>query len=316
MRNVVNSVHPKRADDKKMAKPLSHALLRFLSLLPRSLLQWLGTLVGRLHALANTRAARVTTANLNLCFPTLNAAETQRLVRASLVETGKTMLETPAVWLGKTARIDRWIVAVENEALLLEALAETPGLLILLPHLGNWELFNVYFRRHGRMTAVYQPPEEASLDALITELRSRHGNELVPANRRGLTRLYQSLKQGGRLVILPDQIPASGRFVPFFGNQALTDELSVRLLKKTHAKMLGAAVLRLPSGQFKLVFMPPDDAVYATDINKAMLAVNRLVEDLAQLALPQYQWEYKRFRKRPPGETRLYQFNMPPENHK
>ena len=298
-----------------MTRPLSQTLLRFLSLLPRPWLQWLGTLVGHLHALANTRAAKVTTTNLNLCFPTLEATETRRLVRASLVETGKTMLETPAVWLGKRERIDRWIVAVENEALLLQALAETSGLVILLPHLGNWELFNVYFRRHGRMAAVYQPPEEASLDALITELRGRHGNEMVPANRRGLTRLYRGLKQGGRLVILPDQIPASGRFVPFFGHQALTDELSVRLLKKTQAKMLGVAVLRLPSGQFKLVFMQPEEDVYATDINKALLAVNRLVEDLTQLALPQYQWEYKRFRKRPPGETKLYRFNRPPENH-
>ncbi len=225
------------------------------------------------------------------------------------------MMETPAVWLGSTERINGWIASVENEMLLKQAMAGSSGLLILLPHIGNWELFNVYFRRHGRMTAVYQPPKQASLQKLIADIRSRHGNEMVPADRSGITRLYRTLKQGDTIVVLPDQTPASGRFVPFFGHQALTDELSVRLLSKTGAKLIGAAVLRLPSGQFKLVFMEPDPDVYSADLSRAMATVNTLIESLATLDLSQYQWEYKRFRKRPPGATKLYKFHKPPQVH-
>ncbi len=294
---------------------LTRALLFLLSGLPRRLLQWLGALVGRLHGYAATRAARVTEANLRLCFPTLSEPELRQLVRASLVATGKTLLETPAVWLNRTETMQGWIASVDNEPLLEQAIAAPSGCLILLPHTGNWELFNVYFRRHGSMAALYQPPEQASLQGLLAELRSRHGNVMLPADRSGVTRLYRTLHQGGVAVVLPDQTPASGRFAPFFGQPALTDELAVRLARKTGATVIGAAVLRLPDGRFKLVFIEPHTEVYSPDTDQALAAVNTLIEDLAKLALPQYQWEYKRFRKRQPGAAKLYQFHQPPGVH-
>ena len=298
-----------------MSSRLINALLAILSRLPRHLLQTLGAMLGWLHHRAATRAAMVTQANLTLCFPNWSEAAIRQLARASLKETGKTMMEAPAVWLNPMARLDRWIEAVEGEAYLERALASSRGLLILLPHIGNWELFNVYFRRQGQMTGLYQPPRQRRLHGLIAGIRTHHGNKFVPATRAGLVRLYRTLAEGGSVVVLPDQVPTSGRFVPFFGQSAMTDELSVRLIRKTDAIAIGAAVLRLANGRFKIVFREPDDSIYATDAAQAMMAANRLVEDLARLDLTQYQWEYKRFRKRPPGEPRIYGFNKLPGVH-
>lgn len=286
--------------------------LRLIARLPRSWLQRIGAWVGRLSYRANTRAARVTRVNIGLCLPEEHLDE---LTRKSLIETGKTIMETPRVWFGPSDRVDLWITRVHNESLITNALNAQTGTLILLPHLGNWELFNVAFRRYGRMTALFQPPRRRSFRKVMSAVRLRHGNHMVPANRRGVATLYRTLQSGGTVVVLPDQIPANGCYAPFYGQAALTDALSGRLLQKTGAKAVGAAMVRGPDGRFELHFIEPESSIYEKDIDLAARAVNRLVERSVELAPEQYQWEYKRFRQRPAGEPKIYRFNKPPGFH-
>ena len=284
-------------------------VLRIWSLLPLRFLQMLGAMIGSIHHWTNSRAAQVTEVNLELCG--LN----KDLRRQSLQETGKTMMETPAVWLGARGRIDAWLGEVHKESLLREAVLADQGLLILLPHLGNWEMFNVFFRRYGKMTALYQPPRSPALNEIMRNVREGHGNEMVPTDRRGIRRLYRVLKGGGTVVILPDQVPVTGRFIPFFGTAALTDELAVRLLKKTGAKMLMLAFLRRFDGKFDVYVSEADEILYQGDPVSAMTALNSMVESAIALGPTQYQWEYKRFRERPVGEKKVYRFNKPARVH-
>ena len=284
-------------------------LLKGLSLLPRRFLQATGSLIGSLNYVLNTRAAKVTAVNLELC------GQDPGLRHESLRETGKTMMETPAVWLAPSARIDEWIANVKGGDYLRAAIEAGDGVLILLPHIGNWELFNVFYRRFGEMTALYQPPRNASLESLMKEVRGRHGNEMVSTDRRGLTRLYRALGEGRTVVVLPDQVPATGKYVPFFGVEALTDELSPRLLRKSGARALLLSIIRRADGRFKIQIEPADDVIYQTDVKLAARGVNALVERSVGLAPAQYQWEYKRFRERPAGEVKVYRFNKPVERH-
>ena len=281
-------------------------LLRALAFLPRVVNQRLGRLFGYLSYWTNSRAVKVTRTNLALCRP--GESGQKALVRRSLVATGQTIFETPAVWLGNPQRVGNWIAEVHNEELLQEGIQSQAGLLLLLPHLGNWELFNVFSRRYqGGMTILYQPPRQTWLRNIIEELRSHHGNQMVPTTRAGLKVLFQTLRQGGTALVLPDQVPTKGSFVPFFGEAALTDELSARLLAATGAKALGVAVLRRTDGRFAVHFKAPDATIYSGDVLTRTLLVNQLVESLAQLAPEQYQWEYKRYRVRPEGKPDLYE---------
>ena len=301
----------------KLTASLVQILLYLLSLLPRKFSQRLGTLAGMLNAKLNSRSARVTRANVDLCLTPQagNSADNDKFSTQSLIETGKTLMETPAVWLGDIERIDGWIQVVHNESMLQEHLNDSAGLLVLLPHMGNWELFNVFYRRYGQMTALYQPPRQDYMQKVMQKVRVRHGNHMVPTTRSGLKQLYKTLREGGTAVILPDQVPAKGQFVPFFEQPALTDVLASRLLKKTGAKVLGIAMVRSDEGLFDAHVLAPDSSIYEADEVTSIRAVNDLVQTCAEIAPKQYQWEYKRFRERPAGSKKIYRFNKPSGVH-
>jgi Kdo2-lipid IVA lauroyltransferase/acyltransferase len=255
-----------------------------------------------------TRSYLVTQANLELCFPDMSEVERGELARVSLKSTGQTLMETPVVWLSKPKTLTTWIERVVNEELLDVATGAGKGVIVLLPHIGNWELFNVYFAGRGKMTALYQPPRQVYLQELIEDIRSRFGNEMVPTNVKGIARLYKVLQAGGVVTILPDQVPANGLFVPFFGVEALTDQLVSRLVQKTGATVVAVSVIRLENGRFEIVVQPGDEGIYSPEIEASVTAVNKTVEKLVINVPEQYQWEYKRFRKRPKGEKKMYRF--------
>ena len=284
------------------------ALLRLVlglqAMLPLSVNQWLGRQLGMLNNVFGSRAAEVTAANLALCLPDYSAPALKKLARESMRHTGMTALETPAVWLSDPSRKDAWLGEIENEHLLDAAMSSQSGTLVLLPHLGNWEMFNAYFARKGRMTALYQPPRQDWLKPFMETIR---GDNLVATNRQGLTTLYKKLSAGGVVTVLPDQVPLTGEYVPFFGQFALTDRLVPRLLAKTGAKALLCVVYR-DAGKFNVCFSQPDPEIYSDDLVTALTALNRSIETSVLPHLAQYQWEYKRFRERPAGEKKLYKF--------
>ena len=159
--------------------------------------QAVGWLIGYCHFLARSQACRVTQANIGLCFGHLSAATQKKLVLSSLISTGKTLMETPAAWLADSKHLLKWISKIEGEDLLLAALSDSKGTLLLLPHLGNWELLNVYLSQKGGTTALYKPPRLTSLSDAIVALRSQYGNEMVATDKPGLSRLFRALNQGG-----------------------------------------------------------------------------------------------------------------------
>jgi len=294
---------------------LARLLLGLLAYLPLNASQFLGKMVGLVSYRLHNQSARVTRTNLELCMRDLHGETLDQMVRASLVETGKTFFETPAVWLGNLERVDKWIVNVHNEPLLQEKTADRNGLLILLPHLGNWELFNVFYRRYGELTALYHPPRQPYLKDIMQLVRTRHGNHMVPTDRSGLMALFRALNHGKTVVVLPDQVPAQGRFVDFLGEKALTDTLSARLIQKTGASVLGVGMIRRPDGKFDVHVQEPPSGIFSEDADTSAIAVNQLVESLVALAPEQYQWEYKRFKVRPAGSARLYRYNKEPAVH-
>lgn len=279
-------------------------LLKGLGRLPLSVGRALGAALGWcLYRRAKSRSARVTRINLALCFPRMPPEDRERLARQSLMETGKLAAEIAAVWSRPVAWLDRHIQAEEGAALITEKLARTRGLILLTPHLGNWEVIGPWGARFAPFTALYQPAKHPAIDTFMAAGRLKPNVSLAPTNRQGVGQLLKALRCGEIVCILPDQVPdtGSGMVAPFFGEPALTMTLVHSLMKCTGCEVVMSYCERVRGG-FKVVVTECDPEIYADDPAVAVAALNRSVEACARRVPSQYQWEYKRFRARPGGE--------------
>lgn len=292
-----------------MSGKLTKLAFRLLSLLSLRGAQNVGRFLGGIAWKLGGRSVDTTRKNLEACYPELSPREVEELGRKSLQETAATAMEIPLMWEWPVERCLGLIQEIEGEELLADYTAGNQGLLLLAPHLGNWELTGLFFASRYKMAALYSPPNKPGFEQYMKEVRSRSGSELVATDRRGIMRLFSILREGGVVGILPDQTPRreGGEFAPFFGIQTMTMTLASKLVHKTGAKPLVTYAQRLPEGRgFKIVIKEAEPEMASQDIKESLTGLNRSVERCIAEAPTQYQWEYKRFRRTPDGEKPFY----------
>lgn len=298
---------PVRSNSRPVTAALSRAALRALALLPLEVLRAFGRLGGRVLESFDTRERQATRTNLKLCWPERDAAARRELERASLLETGQTISEFPALWCWPARRVLALAREVRGEEQFLAARAKG-GVLLLTPHLGAWEFSGLYVGSRVPLTALYKPPPIAEMEPFYMVARQRTGARLVPAGASGVRALHRALREGEVAGVLPDQDPGrgAGLFVPYFGPVANTTTLVVKLLEKTGAPLFLCWSERIEGG-FRVHFSEATEAdLRCGDVARATTAMNRELERLVRTAPEQYLWSYRRFRNRPPGESDLY----------
>ncbi|MEZ5489938.1 MAG: lysophospholipid acyltransferase family protein [Gammaproteobacteria bacterium] len=287
---------------------VARCLLQLCAWLPLSVVQGVASFIGTVMNLFPTRMRETTRLNLRQCFPSLGEKEIQTLAARSLRETAKTALEMSKCWLLPLERVLNLIQDVEGEEILEKARRHGKGVILLAPHLGNWEVFGYFFTEQIPSTFMYQPPKNLYFDQLIKSARSRGQARLAPTNRQGVAILLKALNRGELVGVLPDQEPPEegGEFADFFNTPALTMTLVSRLVARTGARVICGFADRLPGGMgYRLKIIEADPAIYDPDLQRSVQGLNRTVERCVNQAVDQYQWEYKRFKRRPDG-SRLY----------
>ena len=286
---------------------LINTALRLFQLLPLRLAHAVGSLTGWLLYVFPSKAKKVTLRNLQLCFPEKSSEDIKHLTLKSLQETAKTALELGRIWLDPVPQVLKLVTRVVDEDIMKAAVDAGKGVLLLAPHLGSWELYGLHISNYAPTTYMYKPPKVHAFEAVMTGFRARGGAALAPTNRRGVTQLLKALERGEIVGILPDQEPdrGSGVFAPFFGVDALTMTLASKLAAKTEAAVVCGFARRLPdSSGFEIIFKAADKDVASEDLSVAAAALNRTVEACVCDEPAQYQWEYKRFSKRPPETSK------------
>jgi KDO2-lipid IV(A) lauroyltransferase len=277
-----------------------------MALFPYGATRKIGEFIGAVSALLKTRAARTTEANIRYCFPALRDSQRDHLVKQSLKHTGRLLAEAGIVFCWSEKKINGLITAVEGFEPLQKALDEHRGILVLVPHYGNWELFALHFGRYHFM-ALYDPPKIAAIDKMIRESRQRTGAILLPIDGQGVRGVLQALKRSQPVSILPDQVPtrSAGIYAPFFGRPALTMTFAHRLMRNTDPLVVLGSCTR-HTGGFKITFTELPDDIYSEDVDASVEAMNQAIEKLVRQDPAQYQWEYKRFKHPPEGGTDPY----------
>lgn len=286
---------------------LAEALLWLLSTLPLSALRKSGALVGGVLARLDSQMSRVAEINLELCFPDLTPSQRRELRVACIVQTAILAAELPFLWSARRNELWRTaITAVDGEHLIRRQSDTQQGLLILVPHIGNWEVLSLYLA-DLQVLAPFMPPRSALANRLLQSLRTVRGTRMVPLGIPAVRTLYRALSEGATVAMLPDQVPerSAGIYAPFFGRPALTMTLASRLALQTRAQVVLGACLRCEGG-FRLEFhsLPgfPSQEGEASDA----LRINHAIEEVVRRFPEQYQWTYKRFKRAPEGFPELY----------
>lgn len=265
-------------------------LLLALSAWPLALLLSLGWCVGWLAWLLDGRYRRRWREHVSL------AGLSRRDALASIGAAGQMVMEMPRLWFGPAVPV-RWSGLAHIES----AVAQGQSVLFMTPHMGAFELTVVAHAQrfaHARpMTVLFRPPPKPELAPLLARARSREGLRAVPTTMSGVKELVQTLKSGGTVGLLPDQVPLQGLGVwaPFFGREAYTMTLAARLAAHADVVLLAWAQ-RLPWARGYIIHVERAPQALPQDKAAAASQVNAWMEDLIRRAPSQYLWGYNRYK--------------------
>ncbi|RMA63499.1 KDO2-lipid IV(A) lauroyltransferase [Acidovorax sp. 100] len=273
-------------------------VFRFFSVFPLWLLHVMGAAMGWVAFVASPTYRRRFLANSALAGYSFGA------VRAAVAHAGRMVAELPRLWMGATMPC-----ALTGEACVEQAYAAGRGIVFLTPHQGCFELSAQAAARRwsaerGPITVLYRPARQAWLAKVMETARNRPGMLAVPTTLAGVRQMIKALRRGEAVGLLPDQVPpeGQGQWAPFFGRDAYTMTLAVRLAQQTGATVVLARCERLPWGRGYVTHFEPLSAPLSADMDQAVLQINQAMEHLIRQCPEQYLWGYGRY-KQPRGEA-------------
>ena len=275
-----------------MPKSLYKFLLKLFALLPLPLIHGIGFLVGWISYWSDKKLARRIRNNLSKSGIVSNNKAHAHLVRKTIGETGKGIVETIAIWAKSQRSVLKWVKRCDGWHHVENALLTKKGLIFLTPHLGCFEITSRYYAARQPLTILYTPAKKEWLATMMESGRERSKTQLAPANLTGVRRLLKSLKAGEAVGILPDQVPDTGEGViaNYFGEPVYTMTLATKLAEATGATVLLAYGERLAWGKGYNIHIEP----LLTDPSPQH--INDAIEQLVRRKPEQYLWSYRRFK--------------------
>ncbi len=277
--------------------------LKLLARLPLPVLHGLGVGLGWLIYWAPGRYRGRMRRNLfasGVCAP---GRDCRTLLRQSIGESGKALIELLAVWLRPYEKVVKLVKGTSGWEHIDAARAAGKGIILIGPHVGCFEMLNLYYAAFHPFTAMYKPPRNPLLGELMLTGRQRGQAKLVPTDLSGVRAQLAALKRHEAIGILPDQVATAGDGVwaPFFGRPAYTPTLVASLQRKTGAAAFFVAAERLSWGRGYHLHAFPFERPLPADKRVAATRINQAVEDVVRRFPAQYMWSYNRHKR--PGSA-------------
>lgn len=237
------------------------------------------------------------------------------LVRATFMHTGRQLREwmrlargAPAV--GPARERGRWIEELVqldgSEAILRAEWERGRGVIVVTPHLGNWELLAARLRREGYDGAVIglEKRRDSSARWLI-DMRKAYDVETIPQDSS--PREIMRILEGGQMLgVLPDlEVKRlAGEFLPFLGRPALTMTAPAALARARRVPLIPVrCVLDHACGHYVLHVSEPlhfDRALPRKEATTALTRqLNAVFETWITSAPEQWPWHQNRWRTQP-----------------
>ena len=211
------------------------------------------------------------------------------------------MLFMDSLWIWYNPKNSLTKTQFINWEMVDKAIQHGRGLIILSPHLGGFEIIPRYIAQHFPATIMFRPARQEWLNEIVVLGRAYPNMNFVPANLQGVRAMTRTLKEGGAIALLPDQVPSSGDGVwaSFFNQNAYTTTLPARLSNRNQTPVILFSAIRKSLGQGWVVevrLLEP----FSENSEKAAVQMNQAIEEAILKAPEQFIWSYNRY-KHPEG---------------
>jgi lipopolysaccharide heptosyltransferase II len=241
--------------------------------------------------------------NLDIAFAKEKAPrELRRIVRRHFQNLGANLICGVKMGSMPPEKLVRYVETENLDAVHQELRAGRP-VVLLLSHIGNWELFAQLFSHYVdyvRLSTVYQKLGNRFIDEDVRRKRARTGVELFDRSK-GFHKAIELLRSGGLIGILGDQHAGDhGVWTPFFGRLASTSPLPGLLAKRTGAAVVAAAVYTEGPARWRMVFTPRID-LRGDSVHAITSKANATVEQQIRKAPEDWFWVHNRWKTPKPS---------------
>jgi len=231
-----------------------HALFRVVRRMSLERALWLsGTLFYLTGFLSEKR--RKADANLAIAFPDRDAVWRRRTTREIFRHLGYSAVELiklDQIWAERAQRVEYVLEDAARQH--MEARRPT---LFMTAHIGPWQVAPLIARDYGfAINTIYAPESNPVMNELMQELRGAIGERLISADA-GPRPILRELHAGHSVVMAMDTRPETGKLIPFFGREALTNTSAVGLALRAGATLMVAQAQRLPGARYRITMYDP-----------------------------------------------------------
>lgn len=183
------------------------------------------------------------------------------------------------------------------------ALSLGKGAYLLCAHQGNWEALGAALSKFIRPAHILvKPVGSRKVNDFVLGIRRSNGFRDIDRSRRGdgVRAILQALARGEMIAFVLDQTRPGEPRLPFFGTPAKTNTGLASLWRRHQAPVVPCWIERLGFGRHRLHFLPAveinatSDA--KTDIIKATIDFNLVLEGIIRQKPEQYFWMHRRWK--------------------
>jgi KDO2-lipid IV(A) lauroyltransferase len=222
---------------------LYSALWRFVRLMPEKTAYGLFEKIADRAYRKNGKRIKRLRENYRQVLPSLDSGELEALVRNGVSSAMRYWCDTFRIsdWSQKRVAAT---VTTENNELFLNSVNSGKGVIIALPHAGNWDHAGLYYCSQG--IKVHTVAEHLRPERLFRKFlahRERMGMKVLDLEEKVTDQLISFLREGKLVALVADRdLSRSGVDVEFFGANARMPAGPALLAIKTEANLITAYV--------------------------------------------------------------------------
>ena len=220
--------------------------------------------------------------NLAIAFPDSTEEWRRQTTRQIFLSLGKStaeLIKLEQIWEEREQRIEYVVDPKAHEYMQAKKAA-----IFVSAHIGPWQVAPLVTRHYGlTINAIYAPESNPVLAGLMRDLRKSFGERLI-SSEAGPRPLLKELHAGHSIIMAMDTRPDTGKLIPFFGRDALTNTSAAGIALRAGAAIVPARAERLPHGRYRItvyepLFSPDPDAPIKDQATEVATVINRYFED-------------------------------------